>query len=109
MPAANRTTPTFTPGPWTVYAENDYDSLGRFEVIGADQRDLAMIRPSYRTVDEQRANAHLIASAPALYAALKSLADLYAELRDAELIEDSDMTELKAARAALAQAEGRSS
>lgn len=59
--------PQWTPGPWFV------DPVFRSEWIdGADGKTVADCRAfSFRTIEENRANAHLIAAAPEMYEALK--------------------------------------
>jgi len=61
----------------------------------------------YLTLGDPAADARLISAAPDLLHALKVLADLYADLVNNDLIEDPDLVELHAARAAIQKAEGR--
>jgi len=87
-----------TPGPWGFEdKDNDHmitagkDSRGRFRYV---------CDPSYSPNKQERANAHLIAAAPELYAALKHI------LWNDRI--SSDEWLLKT-RAAIAKAEGRKS
>lgn len=80
-----------SPGPWTINSNGDgthYLTAGK----GLDVADT-------RSCTDEPANARLIAAAPDLYAACKALLALHADdgTRD-------DVTEWKAARAALAKA-----
>lgn len=70
----------FTPGPWTVEAmrdDIDIDAPGSFSFIGVEAGGedrpypIALVMDEYGERDSLHANAHLIASAPALYAALE--------------------------------------
>jgi len=76
----------FTPGPWSVEAmrdDIDIDAPGSFSFIGVEAGDedrpypIALVMDEYGERASLHANAHLIASAPALYAALeKALSQL---------------------------------
>ena len=61
--------PTFTPGPWHVAPRrNEYHSE---RVFAAGARYIACVGGSDDTVEDQKANAHLIAAAPELLEALE--------------------------------------
>jgi hypothetical protein len=89
-----------TPGPWIVDLEYRVDAEGNMD--GADQvcaetgHTVAFISTGMHE-DEHHANAHLIAAAPEMYAALKAMLEqkgFYGGVFDR-------------ARAAIAKAEGR--
>lgn len=92
-------TPQFTPGPHQVYHErNKFDStFDSLTVVAQDGIVLATINvPAFAPhLAEPIANAHLFASAPSLYAALKRISE-----------EELDRTQCAlVARQALAQVE----
>ena len=89
------TTTQHTPGPWKVSDKRDADC----SVVTSPTGPVAK---TYWTqnVPEMRANAHLIAAAPELLAALKALEGSFEKHRP--------KTMWDAARAAIAKAEGRS-
>lgn len=100
----------FTPGPW-FYRPQPYDDWGW--VRDGNGRMVAQARApeageleDYRAsdTDPYEANARLIAAAPDLYEALKSLRDSMVTYRKEIEIEDW----IEIAEAALAHAEGRS-
>lgn len=60
---------SFTPGPWSI---NDWPQSNADIVIGAvGTPRIAKVLLRYASINEQKANARLIAAAPALYEALK--------------------------------------
>ena len=92
-------THTHTPGPWSVETKGS-----RHFIDGADELTVAYVdRAGVRERQTYEANAHLIAAAPDLLAALKEVCGLW---------EDSDQTNglaqimARTARSALAKAEG---
>lgn len=112
----------WTSGPWRVeegttviWSDNAYDpGTNCVGCIVARAAQPPSWRGSRPTEDEQEANAHLIASAPDLYEALKALLpdSGWANYSDDELRREAELGNgrallLLAARAALAKAEGR--
>jgi hypothetical protein len=96
-----------TPGPWTYYSEEGYN----FGVGNKDGRHVADVSHNANIpTEEKRANAHLIAAAPALLAALKELLDTADAVAfyDAPGRQESDEYEAaqEKARAAIKAAEG---
>lgn len=69
------TTPNFTPGPWEVRLQGP--SIRRIATTSVPNRHIADVVPVLYDYDKashtMEANAQLIASAPALYAALEDL------------------------------------
>lgn len=74
----------FTPGPWRVAdGPNDERRVGYLVVAACSKMhgggpSIVTARPAYRSLEannEARANAYLIAAAPALYAVLQSAAE----------------------------------
>ena len=61
----------FTPGPWRYVRENGSPTTGQHMISGAIPGYLAEVRDCGS--GDVKANAHLIASAPDLYAALEAL------------------------------------
>lgn len=65
----------FTPGPWEVgYGLLDGGYLGIWK--SGSETVVARISPTDRETDEDKANAHLIAAAPDMYAALEEARDI---------------------------------
>lgn len=104
--------PKFTPGPWVV-AQRQLPS----DTVHADSVDLlrmdgyAINVPRDTLSDYPEADIALIAAAPDLYAALADLLAHYVELvecGDAGNWDANKESQVIAARAALAKAEGRS-
>ena len=63
--------PKFTPGPWDACERGDYaDFDGDSNVILGNDTRIAVVQNSGTAEDD--ANAHLIAAAPEMYAALES-------------------------------------
>ena len=94
-----------TPGPWVL---QDNAGFGVY-VYGAGGAfgggvQVAKVQASVRA-DVQTANAHLIAAAPDLLAALR---EMVRTCRPTPIIEAEGRDALTAARAAIARAEGRS-
>lgn len=89
-------TTTYTPGPWQV---NSFDPLQVCDADG-ERRGCAPIATTHGRAAEARANARLIASAPALLEALAALVN-YSNLGAYERA-----AAMKAARAAIAAATG---
>ena len=87
----------FTPGPWRYDRTNGSPTTGEHMIAGAKPGYLAEVRDCGS--GDVRANAHLIAAAPDLYAALNGLLGL---LDAGSLYEP----QAYAARAALAKARG---
>ncbi len=109
------TKPTqFTPGPWRIIDSRDQSKA---TIVGADfpamgfVADVNLCRNNTHQQVDGRANATLIAAAPAMYEALKAMLEhegerVYSGIgteHDSEVLEAAK----QAARAALAQAEGR--
>lgn len=89
-----------TPGEWTI---NEWPQAGTDIAIGAIGTPLiAKVVLRDCSINEQRANAHLIAAAPELLEALRTAETLIA----LDIIRD-DAGCLKRVRAAIAKAEGR--
>ena len=95
------TSAPWTPGPWTVHKSRTTDDVGIIGGGGCLAECFSEIRrKNENAVREQEANAHLIAAAPDLYAALDGLLGL---LDAGSLYEP----QAYAARAALAKARGQ--
>lgn len=100
---------THTPGPWAV----DSNGPGHEVVLARGGAVAVAAVQGPDDPEENLSNAHLIAAAPDLYAALRKMALFVADWRDC--LEGVQMTEatfradsgLTEARAALAKAEGR--
>jgi hypothetical protein len=105
--ARQSTGPSSTPGPWKAAWSVDGDFFGVYPDTSKMEFPIA-VRPQFIREDVWEANAHLIASAPALLAELRYLVDwLYANRHG--LGGDFSMDELLAdPLAALDKAEGRS-
>ena len=88
----------FTPGPWRYDRTNGSPTTGEHMIAGAKPGYLAEVRDCGS--GDVRANAHLIAAAPDLYAAL------YALLKANLSCDDDNIDAADAARAALAKARG---
>ena len=95
-----------TPGPWVVSDDGDMTLIIH---APKDEVDIARMSNDCEMFSEIRANAHLIAAAPAMYDALRELTNAFALVvkmtpygvsMDVSKVHDN-------ARAALAQAEGR--
>ena len=101
MSESKPTTPGFTPGPWKADASGQH-------IRAADNQAIARVYDvEPYSLPETEANAHLIAAAPDLYAALKdvlAVASANAEDLDDGMVDPS----CESARAALAKADGRS-
>ena len=69
--------PKWTPGPWRYDRTNGSPTTGEHMIAGAKPGYLAEVRDCGS--GDVRANAHLIAAAPDLYAALDDLLAAYAE------------------------------
>ena len=101
----------FTPGPWRYDRTNGSPTTGEHMIAGAKPGYLAEVRDCGS--GDVRANAHLIAAAPDLYAALEYYADTFCEGFCNDLPQagtyipemDTDCSGCKA-RAALAKARG---
>lgn len=94
-------TTQFTPGPWKVSATFEVRSDAGIPVLIAEaKRSSSDLNPINH---QAAANARLIASAPALYDALKAMV---AAFEDGEPL-TVDATTYKTALAALSQAEGK--
>lgn len=67
--------PAFTPGPWTAGQFRDCSFADGFDIGAANNSNVALVHFDARDHElrEARANAHLIAAAPDLYAALRIL------------------------------------
>jgi hypothetical protein len=91
----------FTAGKWVA----DFTDPANIEVVRADAvfRETALVASIFRMGNEGKTNAHLIAAAPDLYAALEAVvADLYPWMPHKDVGE----TAYNAAVAALAKARG---
>ena len=88
----------FTPGPWRYDRTNGSPTTGEHMIAGAKPGYLAEVRDCGS--GDVHANAHLIAAAPDLYAAL------YALLKANLSCDDDNIDAADAARAALAKARG---
>ena len=89
----------FTPGPWSVQARlcNMIDVTHSNTQKGAITHSLCRVQARVSWVEEATANAHLIAAAPDMYAALK---------RAAALLVGNSTSLADEIRAALKKAEG---
>ena len=90
-----------TPGPWKA----THDSHGRFQLIGPDGTPLDPDRDN-ATPGEAEANAALIAAAPDLLAALKSMVNYYAPKHSEWWHGPHQVSITKAAKAAINKAGG---
>ncbi len=115
--------PTFTPGPWMVEPHSDTDEVinvvSEYEVLPDGKKRAHWIAELDAQIDfdsdvdvqldRVNANAHLIASAPSLYEALKAMVGAVDDLGD--FSGSYSLVPLAAAldqaRTALAKAEGR--
>lgn len=94
------TSAPWTPGPWTVHKSRTTDDVGIIGGGGCLAECFSEIRrKNENAVREQEANAHLIAAAPDLYAALDAIID-------GRMWSMSD-NKFGAAKAALAKARGQ--
>jgi len=84
-----------TPGPWSIYS---ITFKGYHQIACAQGGRVCQVVPFK---DEYKANARLIAAAPDLLEALKSMCEGFSALKD------SDFPALAKARAAIAKAEGK--
>lgn len=115
-------TPNFTPGPWTIAPCSDTDEtrdiVSEYEQHADGIKQANWIAELDAQIDSDSdaeaqmatldANAHLIAAAPDLYAALKALADDYDQLLGDGVTESNQPDILRQARLALAKADGTS-
>ena len=105
-------TPKHTPGPWIIrYAKN-------ITAIGTPKGEMQLslhgvyngLKPLSVDLHEWKANANLIAAAPAMYEALKDAIDTIAHMRHyyagRKLSEEDIQKIVDTSRTALAQAEG---
>lgn len=106
---------SFTPGPWFQSHREKPDGMWSTEVYDAAGETIASLAwypvphdGGVRTARE--ANAHLIASAPEMYAALTTVTEMLADQRDYVLgnAYPEEYAAVEKARAVLAKAEGRS-
>ena len=86
--------PKWTPGPWRYDRTNGSPTTGEHMIAGAKPGYLAEVRDCGS--GDVRANTHLIAAAPDLYAALEQIVFDW----------DGEPEDMFAARAALAKARG---
>jgi hypothetical protein len=94
-----------TPGPWNVAEVQLPDGAG-LGVVSNDQTIVCRLdKWVSHAAPEMEANARLIASAPALLAALRDCADSLEVRFQTDYPNEAERTILSAARAALAQAE----
>ena len=99
-----------TPGPWTVNSHPNHQMAcihGPYTVAGGFSANIATLKYDDDSEDEERAaaNAHLIAAAPELLTALKAMIAPM-EGMDADKFIPETAARLKAARLAIAKAEG---
>ena len=66
--------PKFTPGPWVAQKNSTYWEFGKKGSIYS-LGDVCATNPGNPDSGEQEANAHLIAAAPELYEALRTIVD----------------------------------
>lgn len=90
--ASDRVGVQFTPGPWSVECDGSLVLGG--QVIGK-------VAPDTSSLDESRANANLISSAPDMLAALKRISCAYSNLETAKYA-DSEIDAAMTARAQIA-------
>ena len=95
-----------TPGPWVVSDDGDVTLIIH---APKDEVDIARMSNDCEMFSEIRANAHLVAAAPAMYEALQAMLNGILFTRGASMSEDRWQTLTTIARIALAlaQAEGR--
>ena len=98
-----------TPGPWVVSDDGDVTLIIH---APKDEVDIARMSNDCEMFSEIRANAYLIAAAPAMYEALVETMKVLRSLRDNKeewytLVTPELLTAWDKNKAALAQAEGR--
>jgi hypothetical protein len=93
-----------TPGPWVVSDDGDVTLIIH---APKDEVDIARMSNDCEMFSEIRANAHLIAAAPAMYEALKGMVSMYDSLNKSNKHDGACPCYHCQARAALAQAEGK--
>ena len=98
--------PKWTQGPWPIKPTGDFKRIviGDGLVDGPGGYEVAEVYSDDCDRDEAMANAHLIAAAPDLYAALEELADLMDAVRAGDYTPDSFTCQ--PAQIALAKARG---
>ena len=101
----NKTTKTaqFTPGPWVPY-NSDNGRIFSHWYIRVDGGPSIVTVHNGLPDNQDMANAHLIAAAPAMYAALQRLFNGNVDCGSYWKV---DVSDIQAAKEALAQAEGR--
>jgi len=109
--------PARTPGPWSIHGATQVLKFGEnhgavciiADPDAATTADFKEAEPGSDRWDEEMANAHLIAASPDLYAALKAIVD-HENIDGLGIRYEFDFHSQfgKAARAALAKAEGKS-
>jgi hypothetical protein len=98
---------THTPGPWNMKKTDRPGMEPRYDVLhGIHYVADPMTSSAYRDGAETLANAHLIAAAPDLLAALEHLLSVYVECVEPTCPFGEAATAEQAARAALAKAKG---
>ncbi len=102
----------FTPGPWEMKEVPTQCGrafrIGRGAMLEPGPKGCCIIYDDYGAgANEHKANAHLIASAPDLYEALKAILSNHETVGAGASIFQCTTAEVTAARAALAKAEGR--
>lgn len=107
--------PTFTPGPWEIIGDDANQGVP-FIAIGAGEMGTSTYRnvcevygngDDLELTDEDRAQAHLIAAAPALYGALDRALELAADLEEGgRVFSPEQLAEIRRFEAVLAQARG---
>lgn len=100
-----------TPGPWKVFNGTDVFPDDGDKEATRYIADCDMASAAFISGEEARANARLIAAAPDLLETLKGMVGMYVELvesGDAGFWDAEKVTEVIAARSAIAKAEGRS-
>ena len=87
----------FTPAPWGLVVKHDgFTSVGRTTCLAR------VYSQNFRDIENEKANAHLIAAAPELYESLVLVTDAL------EAIDGDRLTCVKQAKQALAKARGES-
>ena len=96
----------FTPGPWFAKREGSSTVYIEARLRGSTLQEVAACGPT-ETVEQQEANAHLIAAAPRMYDALTNLCAVWKSHCNANGWEPSHVLQYDEALAALIKARGQ--
>jgi hypothetical protein len=89
-----------TPGPWDQIVKMD-----GFTAVGANTLIARVFSTAFKDLENEKANARLIAAAPDMYRALELI--INSDMAQREEDEGEISTELSIVRAAIAKAEGK--